>query len=127
MISQRNRPATYDDLTVLYGLGFTGLRSPGSAGVRSPADRARLGSSSEFYESCRFADLSARLTCFFVGRTDRGSKATFKVVEKPLRRFTLVSRVYGSHDPDSADLRGHHDDLHGSAVPLARRVVSRHR
>lgn len=62
MISQRNCLATY--LTVLYGLEFT-------CRARASSTANRHGSSSEFYESCRFADLSAWLTRFFVSRTAR--------------------------------------------------------
>lgn len=75
-------------------------------------DRENI-SSSEFYESCRFADLSAWLTRFFV-QSDGAVKRLLRSSKRPFFVFTLVSRVYGSHDPDAADLRGHHDDLHGT-------------
>lgn len=53
-----------------------------------------------------------------IGKVDpflRQSAGTtvFKMLEKRVLLYVRIG-VYGSHDPDAADLRGHHDDLHGS-------------
>ena len=53
-----------------------------------------------------------------IGKVDpflRQSAGTtvFKLLEKRVLPYVRIG-VYGSHDPDAADLRGHHDDLHGS-------------
>jgi len=84
---------------------------------------ARLDSSCEFYDVvsiCR----SLGVVDPFLRQSDGAAKQFLRSSKRPGFAFTLVSRVYGSHDPDAADLRGHHDDLHGSDAALARRVVS---
>lgn len=69
IISQRNRLATYNDLAIHVWIRIYVLRSRDLFARGS----ARLGSASRasFTMSCRFADLSAWLTCFFVSRMAR--------------------------------------------------------
>lgn len=50
----------------------------------------------------------------FLRQSDGAAKRLLRSSKRPFFAFTLVSRVYGSHDPGTADLRGHHDDLHGT-------------
>lgn len=50
----------------------------------------------------------------FLRQSDGAAKRLLRSSKRPFFAFTLVSGVYGSHDPGAADLRGHHDDLHGT-------------
>lgn len=107
----------------LGGLGFYVPRSRDrpEPGIRSPADRH--GYSCEFYDVVSIYRFLGVVDPF-LRQSDGAVKRLLRSSKRPLRLYAQVSRVYGSHDPDAADLRGHHDDLHGSDTSLARRVVS---
>lgn len=77
--------------------------------IRSRPCSARL-LSCEFYDVVSICRSLGVVDPFL--QSDGAVKRLLRSSERPLRLY--VSRVYGSHDPDAADLRGHHDDLHGS-------------
>lgn len=89
------------------GLEFT-CRARAQARPRTPP-RASFTSRVDLQISRRGWPVSSS---FF--QSDGAVKRLLRSSKRPFFAFTLVSRVYGSHDPDAADLRGHHDDLHGT-------------
>jgi len=113
IISQRNRRLQRPHSSLWINI-LRATRRSRDRPKRDPFARgsAQLGSSCEFYDVvsiCR----SLGVVDPFLRQSDGAAKQFLRSSKRPGFAFTLVSRVYGSHDPDAADLRGHHDDLHG--------------